>query len=380
MRRWVIIAPELLSEPGQNSFIQKGLVGFHRLGELGSLSRVASVPRQETPESLLLGISPGVVELRQGPLTVSSLGFDPPERSTHFHLSLLSATDGTAVVPSVLPRPGEIEAIMAETPRLNSKLLTTLVGERFDHGLVWETLGDLGTTPPTELEGKNYEEMMPEGDGESQFRRYIDDSVNLLSSLEVNVRRQDEGLPPFNLLWPWGHGRRAAVPNLALVRGEPTWIESPSMRLAGLTRLAGYRHVPRSQFGEGLQTKFTSIRKRMLDHSSVIVYLPLFANLRRAGLEEEMEWAVREFSVELLEPLLKEAVQAHDRLALIMPGPLSTGSAANIPASDVGLSVGYEPRAVIEKSYPVDERSLEERTLSQRDLPKIVASALSLPD
>ncbi len=37
MRRWVIIAPELLSEPGQNSFIQKGLVGFHRLGELGSL-------------------------------------------------------------------------------------------------------------------------------------------------------------------------------------------------------------------------------------------------------------------------------------------------------------------------------------------------------
>jgi len=245
MRRTILIVPGLLSDPGTESYLRQRLPALSVLSEIGALRKVSELPESETPEAMLLGLGPSVVSLRQGPLTVSALGFDPPERSTHFHLSLMSYHDGDASIPGVLPRADELELVMSAAKRLDTKLLTVLKGEELNHALVWEALGDMGTTAASQLDRHPMIEHLPEGDGEAALRRFIDDSVNLLSSLELNERRLDEGLQPFNLLWPWGHGSRTAVPNLALRRGEPAVVESASMRLAGLTRLAGYKHADR---------------------------------------------------------------------------------------------------------------------------------------
>ena len=87
----LIILDGILGSPESDSLIRR-VEGFQRLGEVSSLTRL-SIPECETPEAMLLGLAPEEGQLRQGPLTVSALGWDPPERSLHFHLSLLSLQD-----------------------------------------------------------------------------------------------------------------------------------------------------------------------------------------------------------------------------------------------------------------------------------------------
>jgi hypothetical protein len=163
-----------------------------------------------------------------------------------------------------------------------------------------------------------------------------------------------------------------------LKRGEPGWVESNSIRLAGLTRLAGYRHVSRKLVGEGLRIQFGAMRKRALEHSVSIIYLSLFSELRRAEQHEEMDWALSEFDREFLVPILQEVSQAHDRFTLVMPGPLSPPTGNGIPCSLIGAFARFEPGLMDAKSYPLDERILEEKAPQILDLPSIVVDGVLL--
>jgi hypothetical protein len=332
--------------------------------EIGELSKVAPIPPIETPEALYLGMDPREAQLRQGPLTISALNADPPERSTHFHLSVLSF-DGGALTDSPLEIPPAEAAKIAElAPRLNTRTLTFVAGEAKDHGLVWEGLGDFATYDPRSFSGEPAKDRLPEGDAEAILRRYIDDSINLLSEQEFNIRRADEGLPAFNVLWPWGHGTRVSVPNLALRRGEPAVVESNSLRLAGLTRLAGYRHGDRHAIGSGVRTKFRGLADRLTVGGGAIALLDGAASLRAKEMWEELEWFVRELDSELISPLLEATLRDPSRLTLIAPG------------SSLGLALALgESKG--SNSIPFDERALEERTVPTRDLATLVDHGLT---
>jgi len=380
MRRTVLIVPGLLSGTGSDSFLRQKLPALSALAELGDIRRVTPVPESVTPEAMFLGLGPNSVGLQQGPLTVSALGFDPPERSTHFHLSLMSYADGIASTPSALPTSDEVDLLLKESKRLDTKLLTVLKGEVFDHALVWESLGDLETTHPSGLLGQNIGKLLPNGDGDVGLRRLIDDSINLLSSLDLNERRFDQGLPPFNLLWPWGQGIRTPVPNLALRRGEPAAVESGSMRVAGLTRLAGYRHIDRHLFGRGLQTKFRKVAERALNRDLTIVVVDAPMELRAKDKPEELEWFVREMDRELLQPLLDDCLNERDRVCLIAPGPVVPSESQGMAASAVGLSLSLEHGVIGNNVYPFDERSLDERKIPVQDLWALVDAAITNSD
>src|SRR4051812_26415208 len=129
MRRIVVIVPELLGEP---SVLRQKLPALQPMAELGRLFKLQSMPPVETPEALYLGLNPDQGQLRQGPLTVSALGADPPERSTHFHLSLMSLEDGVARIPKVEIAPEEQREIMSLAKKLNTKSLTVVEGEGLD--------------------------------------------------------------------------------------------------------------------------------------------------------------------------------------------------------------------------------------------------------
>ena len=376
MRRTILIVPGMLSMPGADSFLRQKLPALTTFSEIGQLSRVAPIPNSQTPEVLLLGMKPDTVRLNQGPLTVSAFGFDPPEKSTHFHLSLMSFCDGTAVMPDAAPQPEEAEILLNEAKRLNGRLLTICKGEGLDHGLVWEAFGDLGTTQPKVGQPLEIIKSLPEGDGDSLLRRLIDDSINLLSELEINVRRVDEGLPPLNLLWPWGQGVRQKVPNLALSRGEPAWVESCSMRLAGLTRLTGYRHIDRAMFGRGLHTQFRSIADRATKRDLTVIYIDAPVELRRQIKPEELEWFLRELDRNLLQPLIEDHVKTPSRLTLIAPGSLDGFAETDMQPSPVGLALSAESNVLSSSHMPFDERTLEEQKIALIDLSTLVLRGL----
>lgn len=367
MRRALLIVPELLGDPNRESPLRQNLPAFRVLAELGEIRKLAPMPRQETPEALYLGARPGEIALRPGPLIVSALNADPPERSIHFHLSLAAFLDGQVGEIPALPIPEELRVVLDAARRLDTKSLTLVAGEGKDHGLVLEGKGDLGTTPFLEAVGKPLRASLPEGDHENALRRYIDDSINLLSELEVNQRRMDEGLAPLNLLWPWGHGMRTSVPNLALRRGEPVVVESSSFRLAGLARLTGDGHEDRTLFGRGLQTRLRALADRILRRDVTIAVLDAPAALRAEGeaREEELHWFVREMDCELLQPLLDSTLTDPMRIAVIAPGTKSEG-----------LALLAEPPANRSGHYPFDERVLEERMIPRVDVDQAVRNAI----
>ncbi|AIE88019.1 hypothetical protein [Fimbriimonas ginsengisoli] len=368
MRRIVLILPGLLVEPDSESPLRQKLPALQVMAETGSVFRLAAMPRIETPEALFLGMRPNEAQMRQGPLTVSALGADPPEKSTHFHLSLMSFVDGVVDAPDYLPTPTEVESISEQAKRLNTSKLTLVRGEALDHGLVWESRGDFGTTSATDVKGQPMKPNLPEGDGETLFRRYIDDSINLLTDLELNQRRIDEGLAPLNLLWPWGHGERRPVPNLLLRRGERAVVESGSMRLAGLSRLAGYRHEDRALVGRGVNTKFRNLAQRTGQRDVSIIFLDAFEEFNRAGKEEELHWMVRELDREMLQPLFDSALETATRITLLSPGL----------DGKPGLGLVSEPQSPLSNWVPFDERSLEERLIPTRDVATEVESGVTL--
>ncbi len=67
---------------------------------------------------------------------------------------------------------------------------------------------------PDRIAGRPIKEVLPEGEGETLLSDLIYSSLEVLDRLEINKRRQDEGLPPANLLWFHEPGRRPSLPPL----------------------------------------------------------------------------------------------------------------------------------------------------------------------
>ncbi len=198
--------------------------------------------------SALLGHSN--LHLNQGPLTVAALGMNPPDGSLQFHVSLVSLAGNSVAMPPALPTKLESNQIRQQMARLNTKNLTVVFGEGFDHALVSERTLEIRTSRPSELIEKGIDASAPEGDGEKEIRRFIDDSVNLLAEQEFNARRIDLGVAPINLCWPWGQGHRIPVPNRALAVGYPWRIFARSLSNRGLAKLSGFRPERMATFSD----------------------------------------------------------------------------------------------------------------------------------
>lgn len=343
-----MVFPGLIGEP---AVLPRNVEGLDRLAKMGEIGGILALPDSETPEAMWLGMAPDQGQLRPGPLLVAALGADPPERSTHFCLTLMSANEGAATPIRTAVPPEEAQAILATARKLETRTLKMVEGRGLEHGLVWEDVGALRTATPDEVTGRPIVHHLPEGDGEALLRRFIDDSVNLLSESEINIRRADEGLSPLNLLWPWGEGIRLPLPNLALRRGEPALVVSDSLRLAGLTRLVGYRH--RAMFGSGLQIDWAAVARECSGRETVVVASPIFAELRAAERFDEMEWLVREIDRVLIQPLL---LLDPIRIGLFAPGPTE------------GLGVAFESGRERKDGVPFDERAMDDRRLVRRRL------------
>jgi 2,3-bisphosphoglycerate-independent phosphoglycerate mutase len=367
MRRTVFVIPDLFGATPEDSPLVQKLETLRSMTELGELKRLNPLPPLETPEAIWLGMKPEEGQLRQGPLTVSAFGFDPPERSTHFHVSLLGYNDGNIIATPGQVSDEDLRLIQEQAKKLNTKTLTFLNGEDTDHALVWESFGDMQTNAASQVVGKEMKPFLPQGDGDRELRRFIDDSINILTSLELNERRIDEGIPPLNLLWPWGHGVRKPVPNLLLKRGERVHVESNSLRLAGLTRLVGYRHGNRQSFGAAINTRLKHLAEIALSDDLSIILLDAPQQLREKGMLEELHWFVNELDTQLLKPLFQNGLKNPARLAVIGTGPQG------------GLSLNFETKMNSANIYPFDERTIEEKSVPKSNAWQEIERAIIPP-
>lgn len=364
MRRTVLILPGLAGEG--ESILRDPPAALRPVVESGQVGRLSAPVPAQVPEAAAFGVSPETIDLAPGPIAVAALGVDPPERSVHFHLSLLSLdASGALALPKSAP-PGDAAQLLEAARRLDTERLKIVPGIGLDHGLVWEDGSiDLGCTTPVDGQGRPLEQVLPEGDGERMLRRFIFDSVEVLSACEANRRREDEGLAPLNLLWPWGPGFRNRTPNLALRRGEPALLVSGSFRMAGLARLFGDRCEPLSAFGAGMGLRLGDLRERLAKAQLGVFAWEAFAVLRERARYEEAAHLLQRLADEMIEPLERDATpEAPVRIAIASPG------------SDGGLTLLWDSLRPGRNAVPFDERAAEEPRLPRKALWEFVDSSM----
>jgi 2,3-bisphosphoglycerate-independent phosphoglycerate mutase len=358
VRRYVIVLPKLLATDTSGSVLGGRLPNLRLLVERAALVALSPVPRSPTPEAAFLGLDPRQARLAQGPLVVAAYGLTPPEDAVCLALDLLSWTPEGGVGRIAPAADEDVHTVMEAARHLETPALRLVIGRGEQHALVW--LG--GTTeqildPPTRVIGETLEGHWPVGEGEALLRRLIDDSINLLTPLEVNRRREDEGLPPLNLLWPWGAGWPDRLPMLPLRIGAPVTVASGSLRLAGLARLAGCRHLDLGLVGQGINIRFPELIDA-LDGPVSILVLDAPGRSREHGRQEEAEWVLSRFDNEFLAPLLAGTEDV--RLAVYAPG--FEPRPGDRPSGSLrGIGALYDSNAVVSNVVPFDERALEER-------------------
>jgi hypothetical protein len=350
-----LILDGLLANDSEPSLIEHQSA-FQRLAEVCNVYRV-SIPGGAMREAMLLGFTPHEIAMSQGPLTVSALGFDPPDKSVHFHLSLMSIEGDSLKQVLIEPTKDELDVVKEEAKKLNTKLLTTLIGKGLDHALVWEKLGEFRTVAPSRLTDKPYTHQLPEGDGEKDLRRFIDDSINILSELDLNRRRVDHGQPPLNVFWPWGAGVRGRVPSLALRYGFPHQVSSDSLRLLGLARLSGLRQL-------AIRGKGTELRlNNLMNEDSGLTHTIAFQELRGQGKLEEADWLAHQIGEQVILPALDIAKENESKLTI-----LALNACEGLVAQFMGKPA--------DNMWPFDERTLHESKVARTDLDELCRSSL----
>ena len=367
MRTSVVILPAALEHGALPNLFPSADAVIDTLARHGK-HFVVEVVGGAIPELEWIGLKSDSPYVAEGVFAVSAFGADPPESSVQLCLTLMS-TDGKASRPATFAPDNEVlQEIWKRSLCLETSRLKLVKGVGVDHGLVWEDGSiDLKCFTPEELTHCGLSQALPEGDGESMLRRLIDDSINLLSELEVNRIRQEEGVEVLNLLWPWGPGFRPGLPNLTIERGMSVQIESPSIRLKGLSRLVGYRHGDPWSLGTGTNLKLERIAESLQKAPMGLAVIPTIGEFRRKEKHEEASWLGHEVLSRLVKPLL--SLKEEERIRILLIATQASGD---------GLAIDFRSDAIREnREIPFSAEALEERSLPKKKLGPLIAEALT---
>jgi hypothetical protein len=362
MRTLIFVFPEAM-KPGQDSIWESPPEGLRQITHQGEVFRLAPVGRNF--ESELMGLSADI-EIARGPLIVSAFGWEPPSRSVHFELSLLSVDeDGrVGVVDEIKGK--EARILEEQFLRLQTKKITPKWGEQSTHGLVWEDGSiDLGCKTADEIIGSDWTKNLPEGDGEVKLRTLIDDSLNLLDGLEMNVRRFDEGKPKANLLWPHSFGFRPNLPFLPLRRGESARFFSDEIGIEGIVKMVGYEHYDRHAYRKGIHVHPGVLRANTCDPGQYVFVDQNIGKTLEIGRGEEALHALENFDS-----------NAWDQFAIdLVDGSAISGAILCPSATGDGMGLLFG-RGVEANTIPFDVRAWDDRRLRNLRFSEVMANLL----
>lgn len=342
----MVIVPGWLAGAEEDSVLVRPGEALAAWSEAARVSVVRTRPEEPVlcPDAAYLGLNPEEFQVEPGPLAAACFGAQPPWGSTVFHLSLLG-TDGEEVwAPEEL---GDADAseLIGAARALETADARLVEGEGGDHALV-------ARWPVPEAEPRWPRGLMEAGYGRAVdeldrwLRRWVDDSVNLLSEHDVNRRRADLGLRPANLLWPWGPGvARSHLPWSPDPRERPV-LASGSIRLHGMARLVALPRWPRALFRGRPEAPLERLAEMAFDEGRLLIHLAEFGRARTAGDPERLAWLQRWLEERLLRPILDQARRRPTRLLLA-----ALGERVGL----VGVADSEQPQP---NGVPFDERAV----------------------
>ncbi|MEO0588479.1 MAG: phosphoglycerate mutase, partial [Planctomycetota bacterium] len=229
-----------------------------RLAAAGRQGTVATTPQgmncgSDVCTMSLLGYNPAKYHTGRAPLEAAALGLDLDPHTTVFRANWVTVLDGKMVDHSAgAVATAESAALLdAVRQRILPEGLALHLGVSYRNILEDCThltanqpprdYAELDTTAPHDILGEPIKKFRPVGSPHADMlNKLIDDAADLLLNHEINAARRELGEPPVTHLWPWGQGRKPALPAFEQRFGVRGGMITAVDLLAGIANLIGF--------------------------------------------------------------------------------------------------------------------------------------------
>lgn len=224
---------------------------FDALAEISLVGSVLTVPPGMYPGSDvanmdLLGYDPRKYYTGRGPIEALAMSVPMDNGDVAYRCSLVSS-DGTTLFDNSAGHISTDEArplIELLDHKLGTDKRKFFPGVQYRH-IMAEKGGsiDLQTIPPHDFVGQALAGRWPEGSGAERLKQLMFDSLELLDSHPINIKRREEGKEPGNMIWLWGQGYAPSLPNFLQTYGKVGGVITAVDVVRGLGRATGLKII-----------------------------------------------------------------------------------------------------------------------------------------
>ncbi len=316
----------------------------------------------------LMGYDPREYYSGRGPLEAASMGIELGPEQVAFRCNLVTERGGRLADYSAghITTAEARELILTLRERLDDEFTAFYPGVGYRHLLVLKGLRHLEDRcfPPHDVVGSEIEGILPEGPGAPRLNALMRLSRRLLAEHPVNRRRVAEGLPPANLIWPWGQGRTPSLPAFAQKYGLRGAIITAVDLLKGLGKLAGLEVVDvpgaTGYYDTDYSAKAAYARECLRRLDLVYIHVEAPDEAGHEGSWEEKVRALERIDELILGPLLDETVRwGEDFAFLVVPDHPTPLEVRTHVADPVPFAI-YYPQAAPDGCRAFDERAVAE--------------------
>ncbi len=245
-------------------------------------------PGSDTAICSVLGYDPKRFCTGRGPIEAAARGIKLGENDTAYRANLVTEKNGAIADYSA----GHISTEEAEQLIDSLKALEKpnktefFSGLDYRHFLIIRNFPNpelVECIPPHDAIGEQISKILPKAKSPktqktaSLLTELINNSRLILTPHPVNVAREKAGKAPGNLIWPWGGGKKPAMPSFKQKYGLQATVVSAVDLVKGIATCAGMRFVSvigaTGLYNTNYEGKADSALKALEDHDFVFVHV-----------------------------------------------------------------------------------------------------------
>jgi len=310
---------------------------LNRLAGRGILGLVRTVPPGFPPGSdvanlSIFGYDPALHYTGRAPLEAASMGVRLKPRDVAFRCNLITLgfRNGREYMEDFsadhisTEEAREVMARIGDT--LGNEEFNFYPGVSYRHLMVWRN-GEQGlevkTTPPHDISGKDIAPYLPQGGGQEEVLRLMEEAKKILSPGLANQGRRKMGKKPANAIWLWGQGKAPSLLPMTERFGLKGSVISAVDLMKGIGFYAGLEilNVPGAtgyldtNYGGKAEYALREISKKDL----VYVHLEAPDEASHNGNLKDKIQAIEDFDHKIVGPILRGLEEYPDFRLMILP-------------------------------------------------------------
>ena len=208
--------------------------------------------------------------------------------------------------------------------KLGDEKICFYPGMSYRHLMVWKNGTDeMKCTPPHDITGKKIGNYLPAGKGSDMLNSFMERSLEILLSNQVNQKRIKRGLNPANSIWFWGQGRKSLLPKFREKYGLKGALISAVDLTKGLGMSAGFDIINVKGATGYIDTNYAGKARAALralrEYDIVYVHVEAPDEAGHNGDVKAKVRAIEDFDAKVVGTILKDIHKTGEYSILLMP-------------------------------------------------------------